>query len=83
LISTASKTTSAIQPEVLQREIEAMLEHVGEPGRFIRECMKLLEYYADRARRSGRIPAEVASERVLRVPRPVLLFARSAQQSIV
>lgn len=62
----------AIQPEVLQREIEAMLEHVGEPGRFIRECMKLLEYYADRARRSGRIPAEVASERVLRVPRPVL-----------
>lgn len=62
----------AIQPDVLQREIEALLEDVGEPGRFVRECMKLLEYYADRTRRSGRIPAEVASERVLRVPRPVL-----------
>ena len=62
----------AIQPEQLQRQIDALLRLVDEPQAFIRSCMNLVDYYADRTKRPRGSAAKVEIARILRVPRPVM-----------
>ncbi|MCJ7823799.1 MAG: DNA alkylation repair protein [Anaerolineales bacterium] len=62
----------AIQPENLRRQIDDLLGLALEPGRFIRSCMNLLDYYADRTKRPRGSTTKVEIARILRVPRPVM-----------
>jgi hypothetical protein len=62
----------AIQPEVLQRQIDEILSLASEPGTFIRASINLLDYYADRTKRPRSSVARVEIAKVLRVPRPVM-----------
>jgi hypothetical protein len=62
----------AIQPEQLHRQIDDLLKLAHEPTSFIRGCMNLLDYYADRTKRPRGSAAKVEIARILRVPRPVM-----------
>jgi hypothetical protein len=62
----------AIQPEQLQRQIDDLLDLAHEPISFIRGCMNLLDYYADRTKRPRGSATKVEIARILRVPRPVM-----------
>ncbi len=62
----------AIQPDQLQRQIDTLLELVTQPQAFVRECMNLLDYYADRTKRPRGSAIDVEIARILRVPRPVM-----------
>jgi hypothetical protein len=62
----------AIQPEHLQRQINDVLELAQDPASFIRGCMNLLDYYADRTKRPRGSATKVEIARILRVPRPVM-----------
>ena len=62
----------AIQPEYLQRQIEDLLSKVHDPRTFIRSCMNLLDYYADRTKRPRGSVAKLEIAKILRVPRPVM-----------
>ena len=45
---------------------------LGEPRRFARACYEMLEFYADRTKRSNTTTGRIETARVLRVSRPVL-----------
>ena len=62
----------AIQPEQLQRQIDQLLGSVADPTGFIRSCMHLLDYYADRTKRPRGSAAKLEIAKILRVPRPVM-----------
>lgn len=62
----------AVNPENLRLRIESVLMLLGEPGRFARACNEMLEFYADRTKRSNITTGSVETARVLRVSRPVL-----------
>jgi hypothetical protein len=62
----------AVNPENLSRQIESVLMLLGEPRRFARACNEMLEFYADRTKRSNTTTGHVETARVLRVSRPVL-----------
>lgn len=62
----------AIQPELLQRQIDDLLSRVHDPRTFIRTCMNVLDYYADRTKRPRGAVAKVEIAKILRVPRPVM-----------
>ena len=62
----------AIQPEYLQRQIDDLLSRVHDPRTFIRSCMNVLDYYADRTKRPRGAVAKVEIAKILRVPRPVM-----------
>lgn len=62
----------AIQPEQLERQIDALLALAGDPPGFMRACMNLLDYYADRTKRPRGSTSRVEIAHVLRVPRPVM-----------
>jgi hypothetical protein len=62
----------AIQPEQLQRQIDQLLGSVADPTEFIRSCMHLLDYYADRTKRPRGSAAKLEIAKILRVPRPVM-----------
>jgi hypothetical protein len=62
----------AIQPEKLERQIDELLELIDDPPVFIRSCLNLLDYYADRTKRPRSSSMGVEIARILRVPRPVM-----------
>lgn len=62
----------AIQPEKLQRQIDELLQTVDDPSAFVRSCMSLLDYYADRTKRPRGAVAKVEIAKILRIPRPVM-----------
>ncbi len=76
----------AVDPARLAREIDAILEHFGDPGALRRLVLDVLDFYADRARRPGASIHADDAPWAFGVPRPVLrsmgraLRARSVQQ---
>jgi hypothetical protein len=62
----------AINPEILSQRIEDVLKLLDEPRRFARACYEMLEFYADRTKRTSTVAGRIETARVLRVSRPVL-----------
>jgi hypothetical protein len=62
----------AIQPDLLQRQIDELLGQANEPSAFIRTAINLLDHYADRTKRPRSSAVKVEIAKVLRVPRPVM-----------
>jgi len=54
----------AVNPEDLRRRIESVLMLLGEPGRFALACNELLEFYADRTKRSNITTGPVETARI-------------------
>jgi len=63
---------TAIHPARLKHQASVLSEHYQEPERFIPALHKLLEFYADRVRRSGRSGHPPPALPSYRVARPVL-----------
>lgn len=62
----------AIQPDQLQRQVDTLFALVDQPQAFVRECMNVLDYYADRTKRPRGSSIDIEIARILRVPRPVM-----------
>jgi hypothetical protein len=63
---------TAIHPARLKHQTAALRAHYLKPDRFIAELHKLLDFYADRVRRSGQSGHPPPALPSYRVPRPVL-----------
>ena len=63
---------TAINPARLKMQTAALSEHYRDPDLFRLELHKLLDFYADRVRRSGRSGHPPPTLPAYRVPRPVL-----------
>lgn len=62
----------AINPSLLERQIGSTMEEASDAVRFVRSIRELLEFYADRTKRSTRTSEALIFGRVLRVPKPVM-----------
>jgi len=68
----------AINPSQLNRQVEAAMAQAADSGRFVRAVREIVEYYADRTKRSTAASEALMMSNVLRVPRPVLAAVCSA-----
>jgi hypothetical protein len=71
----------AINPSRLNRQVEAAMAQAADSGRFVRAVREIVEYYADRTKRSTAASEALIMSNVLRVPRPVLAAVCSAIQA--
>lgn len=62
----------AINPSQLERQISAALAHKDDPEHYVRGLQEIVEFYADRTRRSMKASETLIFGQVLRVPKPVL-----------
>jgi hypothetical protein len=63
---------TAVNPSRLENEIAGVLTLVDDHTACARECMRMLEYYADRMKRSGDSADVMEGLHVLHVPNPVV-----------
>jgi hypothetical protein len=62
----------AINPSLLKRQISAALAHKDDLELYVRGLQEIVEFYADRTRRSTKASETLIFGKVLRVPKPVL-----------
>ena len=62
----------AVNPERLRQQVEDLLSLLGDQAALKRQCLDLLDYYADHTRRSFASGSVRDAERVFGVPRPVI-----------
>jgi hypothetical protein len=65
-------TVPAINPTRLDRQVEEAMAQAAHSEGFVRAIREIVEYYADRTKRSTAASEALIMSRVLRVPRPVL-----------
>jgi hypothetical protein len=53
----------AINPARLEKEIEAIVKLMDDPGEFRRQCLELLRFYADRTKRTLDSAGSAGSQR--------------------
>jgi len=72
----------SINPSRLKRQVDEAMALAGDRERFVRAIREILEYYADRTRRSTAASEALLLSNVLRVPRPVLAALCAGVQTL-
>jgi hypothetical protein len=73
----------AIQPALLKRQIDSLLEHWETPKTFLKEYKEFLGFYTDRTRRPGRNSAAYTLVRAYQIPKQVSKqFERALQYRV-